>query len=301
MYRNKKSGLLGIIITIVVLILIVIFSNKEANTSFFENVANKLVMPIQNGLTYVKNKVSGNSSFFTDISNLKTENKELQEKNSKLEQSLRELENIKTENETLKEYLGLTEKYGEYKTIPGYVINKEINNYSKTLIINIGKQDGIEENMTVIADEGLVGHVISVTDNTAKIRTIVDTSSSISCLMSSSKDSIVCKGTLDSNTEIKAMYIPTDANLVQGDSVDTSGLGGIYPKGIHVGTIKKIVTTKNMTDRYALVETAVDFNKLNTVLVVKNNYRGENIEKSTYKFSINTNRLCNIFSPSKFF
>ena len=76
MYRNKKSGLLGIIITIVVLILIVIFSNKEANTSFFENVANKLVMHIQNGLTYVKNKVSGNSSFFTDISNLKTENKE---------------------------------------------------------------------------------------------------------------------------------------------------------------------------------------------------------------------------------
>ena len=271
MYRNKKSGLLGIIITIVVLILIVIFSNKEANTSFFENFANKLVMPIQNGLTYVKNKVSGNSSFFTDISNLKTENKELQEKNSKLEQSLRELENIKTENETLKEYLGLTEKYGEYKTIPWYVINKEINNYSKTLIINIGKQDGIEENMTVIADEGLVGHPISVTDNTAKIRTIVDTSSSISCLMSSSKDSIVCKGTLDSNTEIKAMYIPTDANLVQGDSVDTSGLGGIYPKGIHVGIIKKIVTTKNMTDRYALVETAVDFNKLNTVLVVKNN------------------------------
>ncbi len=271
MYRNKKSGLLGIVITIVVLILIVIFSNKEANTSFFENVANKLVMPIQNGLTYLKNKVSGNSTFFTDISNLKTENKELQEKNSKLEQSLRELENIRTENETLKEYLGLTEKYGEYKTIPGYVINKEISNYSKTIIINIGKEDGIEENMIVIADEGLVGHVISVAENTAKIRTIVDTSSSISCLMSSGKDSIVCKGTLDNNSELKAMYIPTDANLVQGDSVDTSGLGGIYPKGIHVGTVKKIVSTKNMTDRYALVETAVDFNKLNTVLVVKNN------------------------------
>ena len=118
MYRNKKSALLGIIITIVVLILIVIFSNREANTSFFENVANKLVMPIQNGLTYLKNKVSGNSTFFTDISNLKTENQQLKEQNSKLEQSLRELENIKTENETLKEYLGLTEKYGEYKTVP---------------------------------------------------------------------------------------------------------------------------------------------------------------------------------------
>ncbi len=271
MYKNKKGGLLGIVITIVVLILIVIFSNREANTSFFENVANKLVMPIQNGLTYLKNRVSGNSTFFTDISNLKSENQDLKEKNSQLEQSLRELENIKTENETLKEYLGLTEKYGEYKTVPGYVIDKEISNYSKTIIINIGKNDGIEVNMTVIADEGLVGHVVSVTDNTAKVQTIVDTSSSISCLMSTNKDSIICKGTLSSNSELKAMYIPTDANLVQGDSVDTSGLGGIYPKGIHVGSIKKIVSTKNITNRYALVETAVDFDKLNTVLVVKNN------------------------------
>ena len=251
MYKNKKGGLLGIVITIVVLILIVIFSNREANTSFFENVANKLVMPIQNGLTYLKNRVSGNSTFFTDISNLKSENQDLKEKNSQLEQSLRELENIKTENETLKEYLGLTEKYGEYKTVPGYVIDKEISNYSKTIIINIGKNDGIEVNMTVIADEGLVGHVVSVTDNTAKVQTIVDTSSSISCLMSTNKDSIICKGTLSSNSELKAMYIPTDANLVQGDSVDTSGLGGIYPKGIHVGSIKKIVSTKNITDRYA--------------------------------------------------
>lgn len=271
MYKNRKSGLLGIIITIIVLILIVIFSNREANTSFFENIANKLVMPVQNGLTYLKNKVSGNSTFFTDINNLKTENKELQEKNSQLEQSLRELENIKTENETLKEYLGLTEKYGEYKTVPGYVINRDISNYSKTIIINIGKDDGIEKNMTVIADEGLVGHVVSVTNNTAKVRTIIDTSSSISCLMSTNKDSIVCKGTLDSNSELKAMYISTDANLIQGDSVDTSGLGGIYPKGIHVGTIKKIISTQNITDRYAIVETAVNFNKLNTVLVVKNN------------------------------
>lgn len=271
MYKNKKSGILGIVITIVILILIVIFSNREANTSFFENVANKLVMPIQNGLTYLKNKVSGNSTFFTDINNLKKENQNLEEKNSQLEQKLRELENIRTENETLKEYLGLTEKYGEYKTVPGYIIDKDISNYSKIIVINIGKKDGIEENMTVIADEGLVGHVVSVTDNTAKVRTIIDTSSSISCLMSTNKDSIVCKGTLESDTELKAMYIPTNANLVQGDSVDTSGLGGIYPKGIHVGTVKKIISTKNITDRYAIVETAVNFSKLNTVLVIKSN------------------------------
>ena len=59
MYKSKKSGIVGIVITIIVLVLIVIFSNREANTTFIENIANKLVMPVQNGLTYLKNKVSG--------------------------------------------------------------------------------------------------------------------------------------------------------------------------------------------------------------------------------------------------
>ncbi len=270
MYRNKKTGIIGIVITVIILILIVIFSNGENNSNFFENAATNLVMPIQNGLTYLKNKISGNSTFFTDINNLQNENEELKQKNSELEQSLRELENIKTENETLKEYLNLTEKYGEYKTIPGYVINKDISNYSKTIVINIGSDDGVQENMTVIGDEGLVGHVVSVTNSTAKVETIIDTASSISCSMSTTKDSIVCKGTLDGQSELRAMYIPTDANIIQGDSIETSGLGGIYPKGIHVGTVKSVTNTQNIVDRYAIVETAVDFDKLDTVLVITN-------------------------------
>ena len=270
MYRKKKSGIIGIVITIIVLILIVIFSNGEKNTSLFENAATNLVMPIQNGLTYLKNKLSGNSTFFTDINNLKQENEELKQKNSELEQSLRELENIKTQNETLQEYLNLSEKYGEYTTVPGYVINKDISNYSKTIVINVGSDDGVQVDMTVIGDQGLVGHVISVTNNTAKVQTIIDTASSVSCTLSTTEDSIVCKGTLEEDATLRGMYIPTDANVVQGDSVETSGLGGIYPKGIHVGTVRSVENAQNITDRYAVIDTAVDFDKLDTVLVITN-------------------------------
>ena len=270
MYKNKKAEIAGIVITIVILILIVIFSNTDSEISFLDNAASKLVMPVQNGLTYLKNKISGNSTFFTDINNLKQENEELSKRNSELEQSLRELESIKSENETLKEYLGLTEKYGEYSTVPAYIINKDISNYSKTVVINVGSDDGIKENMTVIADQGLVGHVISVTSDTAKVRTIIDTSSSVSCLLSTTDESIVCKGTLEEESALKAMYIPDDDGIIQGDSVETSGLGRIYPKGIHVGSIKRVVNTQNATDRYAIVETAVDFDKLDTVLVITN-------------------------------
>ena len=267
MNKKKHKGF-GILITIIILILIVVFSNNDGENSFIDNVGSKLVLPIQNGFTYLKNKISGNDSFFADVDTLKDENKKLKDRNKELEQSLKEIENIKTENETLKEYLGLTEKYSNYKTIPGDVINKDISNYSRTITLNIGANDGVKKDMTVIAEEGLVGHVIAVTDSTAKVQTIIDPASSVSSMLSTTKEAIVCKGTLEDKATLKAMYIPTEASVIQGDTIQTSGLGGLYPKGLQIGTIKKVVDTENLTDRYAQVSVSVDFNKLNSVLVI---------------------------------
>ncbi len=270
MYKNKKNGVIGIIITIIILIIIVFISNiNTEKLSFIENAFNTLVMPIQNGLTYLKNKIVDNNTFFTDINNLKEENEKLKDKNSELEQALRELEIIKTENSTLREYLNLAEKYNQFTTVPAYVINKDITNYNRIIVINIGKQDGVEQNMTVIADKGLVGHVISVTEKTAKVQTIVDTSNIVSGTLSTSRESIICRGILEDTNKLKGTYIPTEASLILEDNIETSGMGGIYPKGIHIGKIKQVVNTKNITDRYAIIETAVDFKKLETVLVIK--------------------------------
>ncbi len=202
---------------------------------------------------------------------MQEENEELKKKNSELEQSLRELEIMKSENATLKEYVNLKDKYSEYKTIPAYVIQRDISNYSDTIIINLGSKEGIEVNMPVIAEQGLVGHVISVTDHTAKVQTIVDTASTISCTISSSRDKMIARGTLQQNSTLKATYIPTEATILEGDSIETSGIGGIYPKGIHIGTISQVINTKNITDRYAIIQTAVDFDKLETVLVINEN------------------------------
>ena len=264
MYNHKKTGILGIIITIVILIILVVITNSESTASYnVENIISKIVSPIQNGITYLKNKIEGNDLFFADIEQLKKQN-------SEVEQKLRKLEIIKTENETLKKYLDLTEKYQDYKTIPAYVINKDITNYSKTIVINVGKDDGIKENMTVIADEGLVGNVISVTSNTAKVQTIVDTASSTSAIASSTRDSMICKGTIDETNSLKASYISIDANIIEGDSVETSGMGGIYPKGIHIGKVTEVNEGKNKIDTTVKVKTAVDFEKLETVLIIIN-------------------------------
>ena len=271
MYNHKKNGIFGIVITIIILIILVIVTNVDTSKLYnIENIVSKIISPIQNGITYLQNKISGNNAFFADLDELRNENETLKQKNSELEQQVRELEVIKAENETLKQYGTLAEKYQSFNTIPAYVINRDITNYSKTIVINVGKDDGIKENMTVIADKGLVGNVISVTSNTAKVQTIVDSASATSSITASTRDTMVCKGTIESTTTLKATYIAIDSNIIEGDTVESSGLGGIYPKGIHIGRVTKILEGKNKIDKSVEVEIAVDFSKLETVLVITN-------------------------------
>ena len=271
MEKNNKGGIIGIVITVIILIILVVFSNTNSEKfSIIENFANAIVMPIENGLTYLKNKLNNNNSFFENVDKLKSENESLKQKNSELEQQMREFEIMKNENEQLKQELNLAEKYGEYTTVPGMIISRDISNYSKTLVINIGSDNGIKEKMTVIADEGLVGYIVSTTAKTAKVQTIVDSASATSCLASSTRDTMICKGTIENKSILSASNIATDARIIQGDSVETSGLGGIYLKGIHVGKIKKVNEGTNKTDSYATIEAAVDFEKLETVLVITN-------------------------------
>ena len=124
--------------------------------------------------------------------------------------------------------------------------------------------------MPVISEDGLVGYIIEVNKKTAKVQLIIDTASTVCGNISTAESSILLKGQLDKNDMVKASYIPTEATVLQGDEVYTSGIGGIYPKGILIGKIKEVINTKNESDRYANVETSVNFNKLINVLVIVN-------------------------------
>ncbi len=267
--KKNKTNTIGIIITIIILILVVILSNIGTDKiASAENAISKIFMPIQNGFIFLKDKISGNTQELSDIASLKEENENLKSENSKLQESVRELEILKSENNTLKEYLNLKNKYSDYTTVPAYVIERSFSNYEKIVVINSGTKDGLQVNMPVISESGLVGHIISVTENTSKVQTIIDTGSTVSSTISTSSNSILLKGQLGQNATLKATYIPAEATILQGDEVITSGLGGIYPKGILIGTIKDIINTKNESDRYATVQTATNFEKLETVLII---------------------------------
>ena len=128
------------------------------------------------------------------MESLKEENTKLKEQNTKLQEQVRELEILKSENNTLKEYVNLKDKYSQYTTVPGYVIERSLSNYEKLLIINVGSNHGIAENMPVIISEsGLVGYVVAVTKNTATVQTIIDISSNVSANIANVDESVVLK------------------------------------------------------------------------------------------------------------
>lgn len=269
--KTKKNKVKVSIITILLLTILVILTNTDTNKfSVLEGVFNKLVVPVQNGLIYLKNKIEGNTAFFENIDTLKTENENLKTENNELKAKLSELEIIKAENETLREYADLADQYIECKTVPAYIISKDLSNLSETMVINVGTNDGVYENMAVVSEDGIVGHTISVTKNTAKVQPIIDSSSSVSGTMHISRDNLMVKGISNQENKLKAVYIGAEADLVLNDMVETSGLGGIYPKGLKIGVLKEIVETSNVTEKYAILETAVDFSKIETVLVIIN-------------------------------
>ena len=165
-----------------------------------------------------------------EIEELKKENEELKKENEKLSENLREYEVTKAENELLREKMNLTEKYAAYNTVSADVINKDISNYGSNLILNVGTKDGIKEKMTVISDQGLVGYIVKASKDTSTVKVITDPASTVSCSISTTDESVICKGTLENNQTLRVTYIPLDADLIVGDSVETSGVGQIYAK-----------------------------------------------------------------------
>lgn len=270
MYRDNKNSKLGIVITIVILVFLVVITNL--NNNIWSRIANpftKITMSVQSGITYLKNKISKNDDYFASIDDLRTKNEELKKENEELKQKKQELEILKAENKTLKEHVKLVDNYSDYDCIPGYVIQRDFSNYSKTIVINIGRKDGIETGMTVVADGGLVGYIVSAEENTSKVQTIIDTASAVSALFANTEKTLVTRGILNSDNRIKGTYIDNDVVVNEGDNIATSGIGGIYPKNINIGKVKEIVNTQNKTNRYVYIETSVDFENLNNILVLK--------------------------------
>lgn len=270
MQRERVKIFLKIIFIIAIFILINYTNGNSRKVTIFENVVANLISLPQRFIVNAKNYTSENNEYFSNVERLQKENEELTQELKEINEKLLNYENLQAENELLKKHIKLANLYPDYSIIVADIITASTSNWEYTYTINRGSKDGIEPNMAVIAESGLVGYIESVTSNTAKVVSILDAGNAVSARVTRTRDTVISKGSLSlaEKRQMRITNIPIGVSLIEGDKIETSGLGGIYPKGILIGKVRSFEQKSNPVENEAIIESYVDFDKLETVAVI---------------------------------
>ena len=171
-----------------------------------------------------------------------------------------------SEFDRLKKLLNYKKLYN-LNAIACNVIGRDINGFIKYIIIDRGRKDNVEKNDAIISYDGLLGKVVEVYKNSARVITVINSNNNVSIMNFKTRTVGIMHGDGFGGL-IVDYYIKTD-NVTVGDVLITSGLGKIYPKGIPVGTVQKVEVNPNNLFRKIWISSLVDFHKLENVLIVK--------------------------------
>ncbi|MBS7298742.1 MAG: rod shape-determining protein MreC [Eubacteriales bacterium] len=228
-------------------------------TSAVEGVFAKLFSPVMN----IGKNNADKDELLAEIEELKMQIDELTKENRGAEEYIEE-------NKRLKDLLGIKEQMVNKEVLTAQVISYDWDNFSETVTINRGSKDGVEKEDAVISSAGIVGRVTEVGGDWARITTILSPEHSLGIRIARTGDLAVAEGDLKlaKDKKLRLDYISGAAELVDGDIVETSGIGGIYPPDITIGRVSEIKKDNSGVVVYAVVEPAADFTRLFEVLVI---------------------------------
>lgn len=266
----KNKPLLIALVAVVLLLVLAMVSGGDRTVTFFESVTGSVLQPISGFASRASDAIIG---FFENVFNTTDadqENLQLKVRVSQLEQSLAELEALRQENERLKSLLAFADSTPDLTYVTGMVIAHSQGIWFDTFTINVGRNHGVEKNMPVVNESGLVGRVTQVGATWSKVVSLIDSSTSVSVMVERTRDSGMVRGLLQPGTSIDTLelyYLPADSDLVPGDKIVTSGIGGLYPKGLPVGTVLE-VSRSDEAQSNATIQPMVDFRHIEEIMVV---------------------------------
>lgn len=211
-------------------------------------------------------RTKDNLSAWFHSGDVKRENKKLKIRIQSIEADLVTLEENKLENQRLRQLLQLKESIPEYQFIAAKVIGRDATNWYKSITIDKGLNNGIHRGDPVVSYGGVIGSVFECGNYQSKILLLNDNNSRVGVIVQRTRDIGVVEG--QSNSLLVLNYIPRNSEIKPGDILISSGLGSIYPKGIVVGEIVKVFEEKYKLYKFAEVKPAVDFGKLEEVLII---------------------------------
>jgi rod shape-determining protein MreC len=273
-FSNKR--LIILLVSMIAVVTIVGVSMKERpNPTWPEQFLRDSVGFVQSLAYKPARAVAG---FFENVSEMKqiyTENQRLKANLQEHAKMVAKINELETESESLRELLEAESDLSEYKLRPAEVIMRSPDRWYQQITINRGDKHNIRPNMAVITPEGLVGRVRSTAQFTSVVELLTDTNRStfVSAVVQGNKDIFgIIEGYDLENEALLFRKVPIDAPLEVGQTVITSGLGGLYPRGLFIGEVIKVVPDKSGLAQSAFIKPASDLYHLDYVFVVERSF-----------------------------
>jgi rod shape-determining protein MreC len=212
---------------------------------------------------------------YVDLRALRDENLRLQREAAILQRRISQLEEQALETQRLQGLLAMRET-SQAKYLAARVVGKDATNWFKTILIDRGSQSGLRRNQPVVAPDGVVGRVVEVTPTAAKIQLITDPVSAAGGLIQRTRVTGIVSGNLGAG--LKVRYLPLLADIAVGDEVITSGMGGVFPKGVPLGRVTAVERRSGALFQEATLAPKVDLARLEEVLILMGTETRDGIE-----------------------
>ena len=263
--KSKRDIILVSVILLFSLALMTLNVKQETGVRFLDSIVGEILSPFQNYFSQNLQSVSDSLNHYFFLIDVARQNDELQLEVQRLKSEKNQLiERLATQKRLSK--LMTYEKNWEEKAVVASVIGRDATQWSKVVVINKGMKNGIKEHLAVVTDAGVIGQVIYAGLHTSKVLLIVDGRSAVDALFQDSRISGVVVGMGEDECRLK--FVPNTADVKVGDPVLSSGLGGIFPKGLIIGKVTQVLRKKQGLFQEITLIPSSDLLRLEEVLVL---------------------------------
>jgi rod shape-determining protein MreC len=267
-----KSVKFKIVMSVLAVLLLGVFvaAVSSGGTSPLTNALNFALSPLNEAAAHLKEDVSGFFAGFRSSSRYLEEIGSLQAELEDYREQLADYEKLQQKLNSYEDFLEVKNEHPDYTFLPATVIMRDGMDIYETFTINKGTADGVDVNMPVLSGENLIGVVREVTLNSALVFTVFHPDVSVSAYEIRTREDCYTKAESAVSAEglIKIMGLTRTTPVVSGGIVCTSGIGGVYPRDLIIGTVTQVVGSESDISAYALVKPALDFGRLIDVFVL---------------------------------
>jgi len=264
--KNKKEIVFLVLLACSSLFVLTVQIRKKEKISSFSDAIDILLYPVRTGVKYSTDFVKDIWDSYINLTTVHKENEELKAKVLEYENTINFLKEYEAENKRLKRMLKFKDNV-KNEMIPARIVGKDSSSWFKTITLDKGIDDGAAKGFAVVTPMGIVGHIVETSRYNSRVILITDRNSGIAALIQKNRVQGIVVGGKGNECVLKFVY--RSSVVEPRDLLVSSGLGGIFPKGLMVGRVTMVHEDKAKLFLEIYVKPAVDFSRLEEVLIIR--------------------------------